>query len=105
MWLMPCARKTAPSEMRPIRSAMLMDDALSVPRSRCTGTSWSVRARGHDGVQYRPRPASTRGRKAEVDRAVGRVRPARRHHFWAGVEADAFGAVNGRIAEQRPLPA
>ena len=32
-------------------------------------------------------------------------RPARGHGLEAGVEAHAFGAVDGVIAEQRPLPA
>src|SRR5439155_9605811 len=49
--------------------------------------------------------ASARLREAEVDLRGGRVGPARGDDLAAGVEVDAFGAVDMGVAEEAVLPA
>src|SRR5262245_33819553 len=50
-------------------------------------------------------PGSTGGGEAEVDGAGGGVGPAGGHDRRTGAEADALGAVHGRVAEEGLAPA
>ena len=94
---------------------------LTRPSRECTGNTLPVRGRAGRGGRDRPRPVRlrrgrgaagrpvrrqrlSRGREVHV-RLVQRLGPARRDDLAARVEADALGAVDVVVAEQRLLPA
>src|SRR6186997_1144205 len=97
---MPCTAwsRTPKRRTRPRRPIL-----RTPPRARAR-SPWTPASAGVKAARWRG-PPSLHFREAEVHASVVRLGPAARDHLAAGVEVDAFLAVDVRVAEERALPA